>query len=210
MSKELRTHLIPFVVVSVAAVTLHVLAARGVGPAWLATSWLAAYLQAGVLLFGASSIFHMARPDTPLAETMNKLDHLGIHVQIASTGIIHMEVLPAIDRAREFFGVNAVAAMQIALVILALAGMAIRAVKGDATGRIAFVVYGVMALTIPAVLDYGALFEHTSMILTLAALAVYGFSALVFFPREKLHGPWHVGVVVGWLLAGAAIIAALP
>lgn len=208
MSNELRTHLYPFIVVTLAAVAAHHLAARGVGPAWLASARFAAYLQAGVLLFGASSIFHTAA-GTPLSETMNKLDHLGIHVQIASTGILHMEVLPAIARDRELLGVNVVHAMEIALVVLVVVGMAVRMARGDATGRFALVVYGLMALTVPAALDYGELLDHPAMLLALAGLTVYALSAALLFPRERLHALWHTGVVVGWVLAGAAIVAAL-
>lgn len=139
------------------------------------------------------------------------MDHLGIHLMIAGTGTLHMQVLPCLHPTRTGW------ALQALWGLLAL-GVLHRLIRGDASsGKLSMGVYVLMACTMLVAFEYSRdMLEHPTLLLVPATLFVYGFSAVGFFlpagdegrpreERERLHAYWHVGTVVGAVLAGLAI-----
>ncbi len=195
MNAELRTHLIPFILAALVTpvVVATCLAGDTTPPIW----WpdLAVYLVLGLTLFGASSLYHTA-VGTPLEETLNKVDHWGIHLLIAGTGTVHMKVLPAVLESR--------VPMMLGIVwALAIGGVLYRVALGDRVRKpLVMVVYGAMAVTVLPTIDWNGDLSAPPMLATYGALAMYAFAAGVLFPRKHLHAWWHIGTVAGYVLAG--------
>lgn len=207
MTPELRSHLIPFLVVAVVGSLAAAgwLLADAAPPGWW--SDVARYLALGAVLFACSSLYHLA-VGTPLEEALNEVDHLGIHLMIAGAGTLHMQVLPAIVAERVPWLVGA-------LLALAAIGVAYRVRRGDrASGPLVLVLYGLMAATMPAALDWDSPeLLAPAMLVTYASMVVYGASVILFFlpsrkveGKEHLHTAWHLGVVTGYVLGGAALL----
>ncbi len=203
---ELRTHLIPLVIVGVIGAAIggwHVWAGGTPLPAWW--PWLMYYAALGLLLFGCSSLYHLAKVDLPQGGgndpprvvSMNKLDHTGIHVMIAGTGTLHMAILPSIKASW-------VPYLLVALWALAAIGVAYRFRVGNNVNKLFMgAVYAVMLLMILLSISGQHLWAGP-MCFMYAALAVYGASFYAFM--KKRHVLWHVGGVIAYVLAGVPII----
>lgn len=204
---DLKTHLYPFVAVGLISAALGGWqVSQGADlPTWW--PWLMFYAGLGVLLFGSSSLYHLAKvieepPVSAWTHRMNKLDHIGIHAIVAGTGTMHMAILPSINGDR-------VQPMLAVLWSLAAGGSLYRLVRGArVNGKLVMTLYGLMSATFLPVIATGEHLWDPAMCFTYAALAVYAFSVKVFFTKKELHGWWHVGTVVSYILAGVPIFLA--
>ncbi len=201
MSANQRTHLVPAVIVALALgliPAVYRLLVLPLPPWW---GGLATYLGLGLAMFSFSTLFHSVNGPR-LEEAMNKLDHLGIHLLVAGTGTLHMQVLPAIQLSR-------VRPMLAILWALTLTGIGYRFLRGAKARRgVVMGIYIAMASTVVPTLDYGGPLFSLPMLSTFAALAVYGGATALLFPHEDLHPRWHLATIVGYLLAGLPILMA--
>ena len=158
------------------------------------------YGVAFALLYLLSTRYHLA-VGTWREKLANNWDRFGIAVAIAASGLAHMEVLPAIVRGRELFGINAVLLGQVLLV----AGVVFVFVNEVLyTGKLRWpttLTYFVQAATISFAAPYdGSVLLSSPWIFVLAGVGAFAIGAVVFFALSKVpfhHAIWHLLVLAG-------------